>query len=131
MRKKFDTAGAGKRRLAFGTADAFRELGREVEHFQEMALDVFLVGFEFRIRPAADGECQAVVRRRHRESAMGADVGLEPPVYRKIAPIGVIAGQQRRSFVVLVGPRGLSDEGMTTIRSDHDRGPFAHGLTTL
>ena len=108
---------AGKRRLAFRAAHPFREFGREVEHLQEIALDVLLVGLEFRIRPAADDQRQAVVRRRHRESAMGADVGFEPTVHRQTAPIGVVAGQQRRLFVVLLGPHGFGDEGMAAVRA--------------
>jgi nucleoside-diphosphate-sugar epimerase len=45
--------------------------------------------------------------------------------------ITVHGGQQRRPFVVLVGPHAFSDEGMAAIRSHHERGPFAHALATL
>ena len=38
------------------------------------------------------------MRRRHRESAMGADVGFEPPVDRKTAPIGVVRRPAAAAF---------------------------------
>src|SRR6185312_9106154 len=52
-----------ERSFAPRIAHARGERWREIEHIEKRTFDVFLVRLELRVRPAADNEREAVVRR--------------------------------------------------------------------
>ena len=124
-------ARAGEPRFALRAVHPLGELGHELEHLREVALDVLLVRRELRVRPAPDDERQAVVGRHRREPAVRTDVDLEPPVDRQTAPVAVVRGEQRRPLVVPLGPDGLGHDGVPAVGADDDLGALGHGAAVL
>ena len=57
-----------------------------------------------------------------REAPVGADVGLEAAVHRQPAPVGVVAGQELRLLVVLLGPDRAGDQRVPAVRPDDHPG---------
>ena len=66
-----------------------------------------------------------------RERPVRADVGLEAAVHRQPAPVGVVAAQQLRLLVVLLGLDGPRDERVPAVGADDHPGALGDGLAAL
>ena len=74
------------------------------------------------IRPSDDDARQTVVGRHRRKSAVRTDVGFEPAMHRKTAPVGVVRSEQRWPLIVSFGADDLGHDGVAAIRTDDDGG---------